>query len=376
MILLGFILLLIPVYLIFSFCRYYEQKYRDSQSAKQHGCKPVPHYPHKDPILGLDAFFRTLRALRRGHMMDDFHERFDEVGGGVKTYSTVFLGSRVIHTMEPQNTKTILATNFKHYNLTPARKSALAPFGHGIFSSDGAAWEESRAMLRPNFARSLVEDLDSLEHHVSTLIAQIPRTGGTVDLEELFLKLTMDVISALLFGVSTNASSGKADSKTERFCETFNEVSRSLAKHMRIGPLATILPDPEFLKGVKYIKDFISIYVSKAIAIQTSASQEKGDTEAEKQRYTFLRELAVRGYPEDRIRIELLGTLVAGRETTATVLTSLWYTIARCPAIFLQLRREVMEHIGNKRPTIGDLRNLQYLKWTVNESEWHATFGC
>lgn len=101
--------------------------------------------------------------------------------------------------------KTILATNFKDYSLGKRRAEAFIPvFGHGIFDTDGAAWERSRAMIRPNFTRSQVADLDTFETHISHLINAIPRDGSTIDLQELFFSLTMDSATEFLFGMSTN----------------------------------------------------------------------------------------------------------------------------------------------------------------------------
>lgn len=46
-------------------------------------------------------------------------------------------------------------------------------------------------MLRPNFVRSQVGDVLTFEKHVSQLIATI-KESPTVDLSELFFRLTMD----------------------------------------------------------------------------------------------------------------------------------------------------------------------------------------
>jgi hypothetical protein len=67
----------------------------------------------------------------------------------IDTFSINSLGSRLIYTMEPENVKTIFATNFKDFGIPQTRKDALAIFGPGIFSSDGHFWEASRALLRP-----------------------------------------------------------------------------------------------------------------------------------------------------------------------------------------------------------------------------------
>lgn len=65
-------------------------------------------------------------------------------------------------------------------------------FGKGIFILDGTEWEHSRAMLRPNFVRSQVADLDVFERHIQKLIKRIPENGNTVDLSKLFFMLTID----------------------------------------------------------------------------------------------------------------------------------------------------------------------------------------
>lgn len=111
----------------------------------------------------------------------------------------------MISTIEPEIIKTILSTKFQDYSLGERRKEVFIPiFGHGIFSTDGASWERSRGMVRPNFTRQQVADLDMFEAHVSHLIDSIPRDGSAVDLQDLFFGLTMDSATEFLFGRSTN----------------------------------------------------------------------------------------------------------------------------------------------------------------------------
>jgi hypothetical protein len=48
----------------------------------------------------------------------------------------------------------------------------------------------NREMLRPNFARTQIGDLPTFEKHVQHLIAAVPRDGSTVNLSDLFFRLT------------------------------------------------------------------------------------------------------------------------------------------------------------------------------------------
>ena len=167
--------------------------YRRFVYSKENGCKPVPAYPHTDPIFGLDLFIEDSKLLKSGGFIDRVRERYSDVGEGVHTYTHLTLGRRVITTAEPENIKTILATKFKDFELPDSRKSALVPLlGHGIFTTDGKEWETSRTLLRPSFNRSLIGDLQIFEKHVSKMIARIPKDKSTVDMQTLFFMLTMD----------------------------------------------------------------------------------------------------------------------------------------------------------------------------------------
>ena len=125
---------------------------------------------------------------------------------GVKTGQICILGQTLLMTIEPENIKTVLASDFKSYELSDERKKTTTPLlGEGIFTTDGPAWQHSRELLRPNFARhQLVEDLEMFERHLQHLITSIPADGSTVDLQERFFGFTLDVATEFLFGQSTN----------------------------------------------------------------------------------------------------------------------------------------------------------------------------
>ena len=124
------------------------------------------------------AEHRYLELIRARH----------EVGG--YTFQSQTLGSRVINTSEPANIKTILATNFEDYSLG-FRLAALGPLlGKGIFTSDSKDWETSRALIRPNLVKAHVSDLSLFEKHIEQLLAHIPKDGSTVDLQDLFFRLS------------------------------------------------------------------------------------------------------------------------------------------------------------------------------------------
>ena len=220
---------------------------------KEHGCLPVKRYPVWDRIYGFDLLRNNLKAFREHKLLHTTYERFQQMGQN--TFGVHVMGQGAIITLEPENLKTVQSLNFKHWGLGEIRKSAFIPLlGEGIFTTDGAAWHRSRELLRPNFVRNQVADLQTFEIHIDHLIQAIPRDGSTVDLQELFFRLTLDSATEFLFGESTNSlAPGTSKASNSGFADAFNRSQESIAKKARFGPLAVLMPDPNFKKHTKFV---------------------------------------------------------------------------------------------------------------------------
>ena len=172
---------------------------------KEQDCKPVYHWPHRGilgKLLGLDIIRLQLGDFKEGRSFEGVRQRFFMDRNTVQAKS---MGIDIIHTAEPEIVKTVLSTKFDDFALSKRRIQAIVPLlGSGIFASNGHAWERSRALVRPNFTRNQVADLDTFETHIQHLIDAIPCDGSTVDLQTLFFSLTMDSATEFLFGRSTN----------------------------------------------------------------------------------------------------------------------------------------------------------------------------
>ena len=222
--------------------------------SEEKGCQPVVKLPDWDPILGLQTFFVNNAALREHRLLRAVNERYGRMG--VHTFRLKLMGMPVISTIEPENLKAIQALDFKNWSLGQRRIRAFAPFlGPGIFSTDGQQWAHSREMLRPNFVRSQVGDLATFETHVGHLIEAIPRDGSTVDLQDLFFRLTMDSATEFLFGESTNClAPGTSTVSNNRFATAFNRGQESIAARARFGAVGHLLASRKFAEDCKYVQ--------------------------------------------------------------------------------------------------------------------------
>ncbi|KAL8721462.1 MAG: hypothetical protein Q9225_001874 [Loekoesia sp. 1 TL-2023] len=343
---------------------------RRRRTIKEHGCKPVRDNPElnswKDSLFGWTQLAANNRAYKQRKLLEYSRGRFLRHGN---TFHFKIAFDDIYFTTEPDNLKAMLATNFKHWHLPDRRKASFsALFGDGIFTTDGAAWQHSRDLLRPNFARAQIADLATLEKHVDHLIKAIPRDGSTVNLQKLFSRLTVDSATEFLFGESTNClTPGASTGYTNELVSAFDRSQDAAGQAVRSIPImAKLIPDPGIRRDIKYVHNFVDHYVRLGLEWQKKHDVEKSASK-DGERYVFLHELVKAIQDPVRIRSELLNILLAGRDTTASLLGNVWFMLAKRPDIWAKLRREVDE-LGREHPTFERIKNMKYLRYVLNET--------
>ncbi|KAL8731062.1 MAG: hypothetical protein Q9181_004449 [Wetmoreana brouardii] len=337
---------------------------------KKHGCKPVKNTPKlnswKDCFFGWTQLVLNAQAFKERRLLEHSRQRFLRNGN---TFNLKIAFTDMVFTIEPDNLKSMLATNFEIWNLPDRRKEAFAPlFGKGIFTTDGAAWQHSRELLRPNFVRNQVADLATYETHIGHLIGAIPRDGSTIDLNELFFRLTIDSATEFLFGESTNCLAPGASSEyATEFANAFNRSQETAGVATRGIPiLIKLLPRSDIKRDVKYVHQFVDRYVKLGLDWQKKRDLEKSTSNGG-ERYVFLHELVKVVKDPIRLRSELLNVLLAGRDTTASLLGNVWFLLARRPDVWAKLRLEV-DGLAGERPTFELIKNMKYLRYVLNET--------
>ncbi|KAH8707107.1 cytochrome P450 52A12 [Phaeosphaeriaceae sp. PMI808] len=336
---------------------------------RENGCKPCPFRFNKDPFLGLDVMKKLINQTKQHISQQESQKRFETTMG--KTFQSRIITMPVIATCEPENIKTILSTKFKDYSFGDRRAAFTPLLGHGIFNADGERWANSRHMLRPNFARDQVADIHAFERHFKLMLNHIPRDGTTVDLQELFFCLTIDTATEFLFNHSTNTLRmvGQDDENNEDviFGKAFNLAQRDVVIRARYGIFNRFRDNKEGEDAIKICHQYIERFVDEALKFRKQLDEEKKAGVQKDEKYYFIQEVAKQTTDKQRIRDELINILLAGRDTTASLLSNMFFQIAKKPEIYANLRKEVAS-LDGRTPTYEELRNLKYLKWCLNES--------
>ena len=217
------------------------------------GCKPVARSLNKDPFLGLDFLYTAIKASRAHRFLEQRQHVY--MAAKTNTVKATFLTQRTIGTIEPENLKSILSLNFKSWIIPEMRHKILEPLlSDGIFVSNGEAWQHSRDLLRPSFVRSQVNDLTIFETHIAHLFQAIPRDGSTVDLQGLFLRLTLDIITDFALGQSVDSLAPKGYTGSNKdFIEAFSYCQNYLEGNGDLGLWAMLIPDRRYRKEVKHV---------------------------------------------------------------------------------------------------------------------------
>ncbi|KAJ6443815.1 cytochrome P450 family protein [Purpureocillium lavendulum] len=355
---------------------------RHAKRAKELGCEPPLKSTGPEPS-GIVSMMRGANASRQKRLPVWVQEQLEKVAEREGRYvGTVILRTPffrdTLFTLDPQNIQTVLALKFKDFGLGPNRTENFKPLlGNGIFAANGKQWEHSRALLRPQFVRSQVSDLDLEEDHVKAMMTVLDRQLGrdgwtdTVDLSKLFFRLTLDSATEFLFGESVNSQLGgdgaTGNKKGDDFAQAFDRSQYTLSLGARMGNSYWMVHTPEFHRMVKKVHQFVDYFVGVAM------KQTEDKAGSDKEKYVFLHALARDTQDPAELRSQLLNILLAGRDTTASTLGWFFYTLAdpEYAHYYTKLRTVILEEFGTygkpRDITFERMKGCQYLQWCINE---------
>ena len=315
--------------------------------------------------LGLDAAPSTISDFKNHRFMKVTLSRFEQNGD---TLESNFLGRKTIITRDPQNIKAILATQFAEFNISDRTQMMAELFGHhGIFTqSPGAGWEQSRALLRPQFSRSqIVNDLDGLDHHTKILLSLFP-VNTKFDIQPFLYNLTLDTATEFLFGESAGSLESPEAGENFRgsFSEAFKTAQHYISFKSRLRPLHFMVGLWDHTRACNISRAYVAKYVDKCLKVDAK-TKNAGD------KYVFLEALAEQTTDRKVLTDQLLNILLAGRDTTAGLISHTMWLLARNKQVWHKLREEVLSHVGpQRRPDWETMKEMKYLKYVLNECEF------
>ncbi|KAF9094799.1 hypothetical protein BGX23_001576 [Mortierella sp. AD031] len=278
---------------------------------------------------------------------------------------------------EPSSIQHILAKNQPNYEKGPYFREIFHDFlGSGIFNADGETWKTQRQVARPHFQTSEFKDAALINKHVDRLLIVIDKhiaskPDSPLEVQDLFCRFTLDEASEFLFGATVDA----LKNTDAEFSTAFNYAQAITAWRFRVPLWKYLLPRRRMMTEIKKLDDFVYKIIEDARARQAARAKEEENSEKKEEdsrRDTlldhFLSQQDEDGFDSKYLRDMLLNFLLAGRDTTASLLTWTTWNLVHHPEVIEKLNHEILQVIGPDRvPGYEDIKKLKYQKQVINE---------
>ncbi|KAI4344862.1 hypothetical protein L6164_012049 [Bauhinia variegata] len=360
---LGFPLLFLFSLFIFQLHYCTKPKYLSSSSTNE---------PPSYPIIGcLISFYQN-----RYRLLHWYTQLLSN--SPTQTITVRRLGARrTIVTANPTNIEHILKTNFNNYPKGKPFTEILGDFlGRGIFNVDGELWSAQRKFASHEFStRSLkeftVKTLEEVQHRLIPLLESASNSNQVVDLQDVLKRFTFDAVCKVSLG--TNPCSLDLSQPLPPLVEAFDRAAqisamRAAAPVFLWWKIKRVLN----LGSEKSLKEAVRVVHDSVMEI---IRNKKGNFKSNQIVETdFLTRLLVAGYDDQMVRDMLISFIMAGRDTTSSAMTWLFWLLSKHPSKEEMIMSEVKAVFGRES---GDelrafdyegLKKLSFLKACLYES--------
>ncbi|PIN21474.1 Cytochrome P450 CYP4/CYP19/CYP26 subfamily [Handroanthus impetiginosus] len=252
-------------------------------------------------------------------------------------------------------------------------------FGSGFAIAEGSLWTVRRRAVVPSLHKKYLSIIVErvfcrcAEQLVEKLKPDV-LNGSAVNMEEKFSQLTLDVIGLAVFNYnfdSLTANSPVIDAVYTALKEA-ELRSTDLLPYWKINALCKVVPRQiKAEKAVSLIRQTVEELIEKCKQIVETEGERINEEEyvntADPSILRFL--LASREEVSSaQLRDDLLSMLVAGHETTGSVLTWTAYLLSKDPSSLRKAQEEVDGVLQGRLPTYEDIKNLKFLTRCIIES--------
>ncbi|CAD6204396.1 unnamed protein product [Miscanthus lutarioriparius] len=252
-------------------------------------------------------------------------------------------------------------------------------FGSGFAIAEGDLWTVRRRAVVPSLHKRFLSIIMEkvfckCAERLIEKLEPYALSGQPVNMEARFSQLTLDVIGLSLFNY--NFDSLTTDSPViDAVYTALKEAelrSTDLLPYWKIDFLCKIIPRQiKAENAVRIIRNTVEELIMKCKEIVEAENEQiEGEEYVNEGDPSILRFLlASRDEVSSvQLRDDLLSMLVAGHETTGSVLTWTIYLLSKDPAALRRAQDEVDRVLQGRLPKYEDVKELKYLMRCINES--------
>ena len=294
---------------------------------------------------------------------------WDTMASWVLTYGRTFtfhlFGSDPICVGDPDMLKTIMTkTDIFQKDKDWTYKPFLVILGTGVVTSEGAEWRRQRTLIAHALKVEILEEIPAITvRAVNRLCKKLDEckiNNTSIQMDEEFRHLTLQVIAEAILSLSPQESD-----------ETFAKMYLPIVEEGNLrtwNPERMYIPSPamfKFNKAVKKLNDFVSSIIEKRWQLRMQ-EKETLDTlgKVPYRRKDILDKTLSAIKPEDwssesirQIRDEIKTFILAGHETSASMLTWSLYELSQNQNCLEKVRKEAASIYKFKNSIKNSSRN-------------------
>lgn len=151
------------------------------------------------------------------------------------------------------------------------------------------------------------------EGPINNLLATLSSSTGVVDLQPEFFRFTLATTTSLIFG---EPFAGLDATIHEAFAKNFDYCSLISAMRVRLADFCFLYNPSKFKEACGEVKKYATLYVNHALK-----DKDENGEELASERHPFILDLYKELQDPVLVRDQLMNVLIAGRDTTACLLS-------------------------------------------------------
>jgi cytochrome P450 len=286
------------------------------------------------PTGPADAYSTDLKLL------DWLREQFNQFGD---IYRASIYGTNVYVVSAPEYVEHVLLNNWQNYVKGQAIKRIALLLGNGIMVSEGEFWISQRRMVQPAFHRKVIGALSGVisagNRALLTEWEQAARRRSPVNVTRDLSRTVLQVVLLSIFGEDYALVAS-------RFNILSDHPERSL----------------EFADVFRPLSEIVIRLAAQRRAANRSSTDILGMLMQARDRE------GAQAMPDRQLAREIMTLVVAGHETTASVLNWTWYLLSQHPTAQAKLSRELDELLKGELPLLDELPRFAYTRQVIEEA--------
>ncbi|MVN86183.1 cytochrome P450 [Deinococcus sp. HMF7620] len=300
-----------------------------------------------------------------GHIPDLRRDALGFLHHSRAAYGDLFrirLGPRdVLVVADPGAAREVLIERGAHFRKGRGIQKMQPFLGSGLLTAEGDAWRGHRRLMQPAFHRAALDSMAAdIVAATSPLLERLRAAAGTgepMDLGREMLHVTLRAVAAVLFGTAL------AQEELEVVERELPPLLTRTADRVR-SPVDWRLPTPG-QRQEQAATRALDTLVHGIIARRRAAGPGGHDLLGQ---LLAARDEQGGGLSDAELRDEVMTLFLAGHETTATLLTFLWLSLAQHPQVRAAVQAEVRGALGTAAPSAGQVRALPLLHACLQET--------